>query len=70
MNTDGYAGAPLRNASVQMAAARIRLSETRPYISHALFAITMRPLPGLGTIGVDRHWRLVYDPATVVTTRR
>ena len=67
MNTDGYAGAPLRNASVQMAAARIRLSETRPYISHALFAITMRPLPGLGTIGVDRHWRLVYDPATVVT---
>ena len=67
MNTDGYAGALLRNASVQMAAARIRLSETRPYISHALFAITMRPLPGLGTIGVDRHWRLVYDPATVVT---
>jgi len=67
VNTDGYASAPLRNASVQMAAARIRLSETRPYISHALFAITMRPLPGLGTIGVDRHWRLVYDPATVVT---
>ena len=57
----------LSSAALQVAAARIRITELRPYISHALFAITTRPLPGLGTIGVDRHWRLVYDPATVVT---
>ena len=57
----------LSSAALQVAAARIRITEFRPYISHALFAITTRPLPGLGTIGVDRHWRLVYDPATVVT---
>jgi len=67
VNTDGNDGVILRDASVQMAGARIRLSERRPYIAQALFAITMRPLPGLGTVGVDRHWRLVYDPATVVT---
>ena len=65
MSTGSEADDLLRNASTQMAAARFRLSEKRPYISHALFAITMRPLPGHGTVGVDRHWRLVYDPATV-----
>lgn len=57
----------LSSAALQVAAARIRITEFRPYISHAIFAITTRSLPGLGTIGVDRHWRLVYDPATVVT---
>ena len=67
MTTESDGDVLRRNASVQMAAARFRLSEKRPYISHALFAITMRPLAGHGTVGVDRHWRLVYDPATVVT---
>ena len=67
MSTGSEANDLLRNASVQMAAARFRLSEKRPYISQALFAITMRPLAGLGRVGVDRHWRLAYDPATVVT---
>jgi len=35
----------------------------RPYYGLALSALTPLCVDGLGTIGVDKHWRLYFDPA-------
>lgn len=50
---------------VKMAAARFKLSQDRPYLSSALWALIPVHTPGLGTLGVDKHWRLYYDPEVV-----
>lgn len=43
-------------------AARLRLSNDRPYLSAALWALNAVPTEGLGTLAVDKWWRLYYDP--------
>jgi len=47
----------------QFAAARLWATSQAPYLATALFAMSFNPAPGLGTAGVDRHWRLYIDPA-------
>lgn len=49
----------------KLAAARLYLAHQRPYISAALWALHPIEEPGLGTLAVDRWWRLYYDPAAV-----
>ena len=43
-------------------AARLRLSSDRPYLSAALWALKAVEKPGLGTLAVDKYWRLYFDP--------
>lgn len=42
--------------------ARLRAAESMPYFSRALFGIVPLALPGLGTFGCDRWWRVYMDP--------
>lgn len=46
------------------AAARLRASNLRPYFRQAYAAVTPVPVPGLGTMAVDKYWRVYYDPTT------
>lgn len=39
----------------------------RPYYGRALNALAVRLRPGLGTVAVDRHWRLYVDPDWLAT---
>lgn len=43
--------------------ARILLLKGRPYLGSAAWALAPVERPGIGTLGVDAHWRLYYDPA-------
>jgi predicted metal-dependent peptidase len=52
-----------------LAAARLRLARNRPYLASALWALSPRERKGMmdkygaaGHIGVDRYFRLYYDP--------
>lgn len=52
-----------------LAAARLKLSRTRPYLASALWALSprerknmMKDMGAGGHIGVDRYFRLYYDP--------
>jgi predicted metal-dependent peptidase len=45
--------------------ARLRAADMAPYFMHALFAAHPLAAPGLGTFGVDKHWRLYMDPAAL-----
>ncbi len=45
-----------------LAAARLLALEWMPYLATALFETTPVVSVGLGTVGVDRHWRLYLDP--------
>ena len=45
-----------------MAIARFKLDLQRPYLSKALWALQPVAAPDLGTLGVDKWWRLYYDP--------
>jgi predicted metal-dependent peptidase len=46
-------------------AARLVALRARPYLARALFAITLRPKAGIGTMACDASWRVYYDPTTV-----
>lgn len=48
-------------------AARLWAAGRLPYFSAALFALTPVATPGLGTMAVDRAWRLYVDPDVVGT---
>jgi predicted metal-dependent peptidase len=48
-----------------VAAARMAVLKRHPYLSHVLFSLRPVEAPGLGTMGVDKGWRLYYDPETV-----
>jgi predicted metal-dependent peptidase len=42
-------------------AARLWLGVKRPYLASVLWALRPVHTPGLGTLAVDKHWRLYYD---------
>ncbi len=46
-------------------AARLKLAHQRPYLATALWALVPVERLGLGTLAVDRWWRLYYDPTAV-----
>lgn len=49
----------------ELQTARYALTRTHPYISSLLLSLNFIEQPGLGTIGVDKHWRCYYDPETI-----
>ena len=46
----------------ELAAARLRVVIDRPYLASALWSLVPVERPGLGTMAVDKYWRLYYDP--------
>jgi predicted metal-dependent peptidase len=42
--------------------ARMFLASEYDYVGALLWALRPQEIPGLGTMGVDRHWHLAYDP--------
>lgn len=51
----------------ELAAARLRLVHDQPYLGAALWSLVPVERAGLGTMAVDRWWRLYYDPAVTTT---
>lgn len=49
----------------KLQAARVWVTRRFPYLAIALHSTVLRPVPGYGTFGVDRHWRLYVDPERV-----
>ena len=49
----------------RVAAARLWAAMRFPYLASALFASSVVSAPGLGSIAVDRSWRLYMDPSVV-----
>ena len=52
---------------VALGSARLWAADRAPYLSTALFAMHTIDSPGLGTFGVDKHWRLYVDPERLRT---
>lgn len=46
-------------------AARFKITRTHRYIAGVLMNMTFVEKEGLGTLGVDKHWRCYYDPQKV-----
>jgi predicted metal-dependent peptidase len=44
-------------------AAKMAAVDKRPYFAPGIFALVPIEKPGLQTMGVDKHWRMYYDPA-------
>jgi predicted metal-dependent peptidase len=51
----------------KLQAARHRLLHQRPYLASALYSLVPVERRGLGTLAVDRWWRLYFDPEAVAT---
>jgi predicted metal-dependent peptidase len=51
----------------KLQAARLRLLTEHPYLASALYSLVPVERPGLGTLAVDKWWRLYYDPDAVAT---
>lgn len=51
----------------RLAAAKMWACDKAPYLSMALFSIVPVAAPGLGTVAVDRYWRLYLDPHALDT---
>ncbi len=50
---------------LELQAARLKLAQARPYLAAALWALQPVARPGLGSMAVDRWWRVYFDPAAV-----
>lgn len=46
----------------ELQVARTKLSRKHSYIASVLWSLCFKEIPGLGTLGVDKYWRCVYDP--------
>ena len=53
------------DALLGIAAARLWAAHRFPYFTTALFALVPVVEPDIGTVAVDRHWRLYADPEVV-----
>ncbi len=53
------------DAETRLAASSLMLVRELPYLAAAVWAVRRVRTPGIGTLSVDRHWRLYYDPAAV-----
>jgi predicted metal-dependent peptidase len=51
----------------KLQAARLRLATERPYMGAALYNLVPVERRGMGTLAVDKWWRLYYDPDAVAT---
>jgi predicted metal-dependent peptidase len=51
----------------KLQAARLRLLTERPYLTAALYSLVPVERRGLGTLAVDKWWRLYFDPEAVTT---
>jgi predicted metal-dependent peptidase len=51
----------------KLQAARLRLLTERPYLASALYSLVPVERRGLGTLAVDKWWRLYFDPEAVAT---
>lgn len=51
------------------ALAKVRLAACKrwPYASSAILSMVPVERPGFGTLAVDKHWRIYYDPAVLQT---
>lgn len=49
----------------KLQAAIYALSRNYSYINHVLLNVSFQECEGLGTFGVDKHWRCIFDPAKV-----
>jgi predicted metal-dependent peptidase len=47
--------------STILAQARLRACQHWPFASHAILSMVPVPRPGLGTLSVDKNWRLYFD---------
>jgi len=45
--------------------AKLRAARQWKFCRNAIFSMRSVPVIGLGTMGVDKHWRLAYDPVFV-----
>ena len=53
---------PLAPADAEFfGAARLRAARMQPYLASAVFSLIPVPVPGYGTFGVDRWWRVYVD---------
>ena len=49
----------------KMQAARLKLVRQYPFLASALWSVIPIEKPGLGTLAVDKWWRLYFDPVVV-----
>ena len=45
--------------------ARSILGRKHSYVASILWSLSFKEAPGLGTLGVDKHWRCIYDPEVI-----
>ena len=48
--------------AIDLQALRIRGAGRHPYLAAALWSMVLVEKPGLGTMAIDRFWRLYIDP--------
>lgn len=53
------------NPVLELTSARLAAINLAPYYAAAIWKMVPVRRPGLGTFGVDAHWRLYYDPETL-----
>jgi predicted metal-dependent peptidase len=49
----------------ELQTARFALTRSHAYMSSLMLSLNFIEEPGLGTMGVDKHWRCYYDPAVL-----
>lgn len=54
---------PAEFSKTELQALRLRAVARYPYLATALWSMTLVQMPGSGTMGVDKRWRLYIDPA-------
>lgn len=53
------------SVETMLAAATLKLSRDRPYLSHALWSVRRVKTTAVPTMAVDKSWRMYYNPETI-----